>query len=132
LESIPGSHKHLKIRAQDCCDFGIDSQTPTTWLDLIHSQTMAFLTDILREYNCKVLYVGKGRLQVYCLGEFVSWEEGQRGEEEGEVELSIIFNSYWIISRKDMKCHVRLFQPRERVCREAKNSSCPNCVTQQN
>jgi hypothetical protein len=92
---------------------------------------MAVLTDILRDYKCKVLYLGIGRLQVYCIEEFVSWGKDGGGEEEGEVELSIIFNSYWIISRKDMKCHVRLFQPRESVYREAKNSSCPNCVTQQ-
>jgi hypothetical protein len=82
---------------------------------------MSFLTEFLRDYKCKVLYVGKGRLQVYCIGVYNRGvcELGGRteggGEEEGEVELSIIFNSYWIISRKDMKCHVRLFQPRESV-----------------
>ncbi len=51
LELITGPHKHLKIRAQDGCDFGMDNLTAR--LDLIHksrSQPLIFISSTTRSH----------------------------------------------------------------------------------
>ncbi len=76
------------------------SGAPTTWLELIHSQTMAFLTEFLRDYKCKVLYVGKGRLQVYCIGEFASWGKDGGGRRRGKLNCQLFSTHIGLLVEK--------------------------------